>query len=117
MSAKLDACDSGNPYNAKELICCTMLAWTIRSIPLAVIPARSFTSRFFIRSQERRMPTARRNSSASAIRRATLDVLALLSAGAVTSQVASNAGRNPRRLLHRYEREFYFYWVTLPQES
>ena len=36
------------------------------AMPFAVIPERSLPSRFFIRSHDRRIPTARRNSSASA---------------------------------------------------
>ena len=43
-----------------------MVSCVFASMPLAVMPARSLPSRFFIRSQERRIPTARRSSSASA---------------------------------------------------
>src|SRR5450432_402684 len=42
-----------------------MVSCVSASRPFAVMPSRSLPSRFFIRSHERRIPTARRSSSAS----------------------------------------------------
>ncbi|HTF64094.1 MAG TPA: hypothetical protein VK638_15535 [Edaphobacter sp.] len=40
-----------------------IVTWVVASIPFAVMPVRSFPSSFFIRPQDRRIPTARRLKS------------------------------------------------------
>jgi hypothetical protein len=40
-----------------------IVSWVAASISFAVMPVRNFPSRFFIRSQDRRIPTARRLKS------------------------------------------------------
>jgi len=56
----------GKPYMAKDEIPCTMLSCASGPMPLRVMPSRRRPSRSRMRCMERRMPTARRSSSASA---------------------------------------------------
>ena len=58
------ACDSGNPYSAKDLMPRTISSWASPVMPFLVMPARRSFSISFIRSTERLNPIARRSSSA-----------------------------------------------------